>query len=92
MDTFAQMASLANNQIPQGYEQQDEQSPGGGKRRAEDGQPQQRAKRNRYISIACNGKPNLGWNNTEKADGELQSASDERSNAMDSLRARDAAT
>ncbi|KAI7287461.1 fungal transcriptional regulatory protein [Hortaea werneckii] len=32
----------------------DDGSVTGGKRKAEDGQPQQRAKRNRYISIACN--------------------------------------
>lgn len=32
----------------------DDGSSAGGKRKADDGQPQQRAKRNRYISIACN--------------------------------------
>ena len=59
---IAQMASLANNQIPQHHydphqqhEGSPEGSPEGGKRKADDnGQPQQRAKRNRYISIACN--------------------------------------
>ena len=57
IESIAQMASLANNQIPQDdyepHQQQDSKS--GTKRKAEDGsQPQQRAKRNRYISIACN--------------------------------------
>jgi hypothetical protein len=58
MDAIAQIASLASNELPDDQysppEQQDSAS--GGKRKAEDGstQPQQRAKRNRYISIACN--------------------------------------
>ena len=58
LDAIAHMASLANSQISQDdYDQQhfqDSNNPG--KRKAEDGghQPQQRAKRNRYISIACN--------------------------------------
>ena len=56
MESIAQMASLANNQIPQNEYQspEDLDGPNGTKRKAEDGQPQQRAKRNRYISIACN--------------------------------------
>ncbi|WPG99496.1 Hypothetical protein R9X50_00231100 [Acrodontium crateriforme] len=55
MDAFQQMASLASNQIPQNYQDSPEQhDPGSAKRKADDGQPQQRAKRNRYISIACN--------------------------------------
>ncbi|KAK5675409.1 hypothetical protein LTS10_011851 [Elasticomyces elasticus] len=49
---YTAIASLASNL------QQDDNSPPGssnGKRKAgDDGQPQQRAKRNRYISIACN--------------------------------------
>ena len=57
-DYIAHMASLANSQIsPSDYDSQhghDDASTG--KRKAEDSgqQPQQRAKRNRYISIACN--------------------------------------
>ena len=54
---FAEMASLANHEIAQDeYNQQDDDEPAasGKKRKADDGQPQQRAKRNRYISIACN--------------------------------------
>lgn len=58
MDSIAQLASFANNQLPQdelGSPQQELESTNGAKRKAEDGgQPQQRAKRNRYISIACN--------------------------------------
>jgi hypothetical protein len=59
MDAIAQIASLANHISDDQYspprEQQHDGS-SGGKRKAEDGghQPQQRAKRNRYISIACN--------------------------------------
>lgn len=61
MEQYAQMAaSLAQDQMShqrmqsQDYEHED--SPGAGsKRKSEDGhQTQQRAKRNRYISIACN--------------------------------------
>lgn len=56
---IAQLAALANNQIPsQEYQQEQHESTPEGpgtKRKAEDGGPsQQRAKRNRYISIACN--------------------------------------
>ena len=48
------MASLANIS-PSHYDSQHEQENSSGKRKAEDGGPaQQRAKRNRYISIACN--------------------------------------
>ncbi|KAI6834645.1 fungal transcriptional regulatory protein [Hortaea werneckii] len=39
---------------PPPQQQLDDGSVATGKRKAEDGQPQQRAKRNRYISIACN--------------------------------------
>ncbi|KAI7482125.1 fungal transcriptional regulatory protein [Hortaea werneckii] len=39
---------------PQPQQHLDDGSVTGGKRKAEDGQTQQRAKRNRYISIACN--------------------------------------
>ncbi|RMX80110.1 hypothetical protein D0869_07809 [Hortaea werneckii] len=39
---------------PPPQQQLDDGSVTGGKRKADDGQPQQRAKRNRYISIACN--------------------------------------
>ena len=56
MESIAQMA-MVNNQIPS----DDFESPppqdgaNGTKRKADDGgQAQQRAKRNRYISIACN--------------------------------------
>ena len=57
MDSIASLASLANTQLPQNeYESPEQQEDlNGTKRKAEDGgQPQQRAKRNRYISIACN--------------------------------------
>lgn len=55
MEHFAEMATLANNEIAQDdYQPQEEEAAGGKKRKAEDGQPQQRSKRNRYISIACN--------------------------------------
>lgn len=55
MDQFAEVASLANNELAQDeYQQQQEELDTGKKRKADDGQPQQRAKRNRYISIACN--------------------------------------
>ena len=56
MDSFAQMASLASNQISHtDPDLEHEEGANGTKRKAEDGgQPQQRAKRNRYISIACN--------------------------------------
>jgi len=61
MDAF-QMASLANDHIVQhqlqhpDQEQGHDDASGNGKRKAEDGSqgPQGRAKRNRYISIACN--------------------------------------
>jgi hypothetical protein len=57
-DYIAHMASLANSQIsPSDYDSQHGHENGStGKRKADDGgqQPQQRAKRNRYISIACN--------------------------------------
>lgn len=56
-DYIANMASLANRQIsPSDYDSQHGHENGSsGKRKADDGgQPQQRAKRNRYISIACN--------------------------------------
>lgn len=61
IESLAQMA-MVNNQIPA----DDFESPpphdgaNGTKRKAgEDGQVQQRAKRNRYISIACNEANNL---------------------------------
>ena len=57
MESIAQMASLANNQLPEDdySPPQEQEGNHGTKRKAEDGnQPQQRAKRNRYISIACN--------------------------------------
>lgn len=57
-ENYSQLASLANQQIPHDQFATPEQESAGGKRKAEDvGQsqtPQQRAKRNRYISIACN--------------------------------------
>lgn len=52
---FAEMATLAQNEIAEDeYTPQQDDGANGKKRKAEDGQPQQRAKRNRYISIACN--------------------------------------
>jgi hypothetical protein len=59
MDAIAQIASLANHISDDQYSpprEQQQDGSSGGKRKAEDGghQPQQRAKRNRYISIACN--------------------------------------
>ena len=57
MESIAQMASLVQEQGHQNefQPQQQQDSPNGTKRKAEDGgQPQQRSKRNRYISIACN--------------------------------------
>lgn len=55
MDHYAEVAALANNEIAQDeYAPQVDEDANGKKRKAEDGQPQQRAKRNRYISIACN--------------------------------------
>jgi hypothetical protein len=55
MDHFAQVATLANEEIAQEeYQAQDDGRLSGKKRKNEDGQPQQRSKRNRYISIACN--------------------------------------
>lgn len=49
------IASLANQEIKQGeYQPADDEPANGKKRKADDGQPQQRSKRNRYISIACN--------------------------------------
>ena len=56
-DDYQALASLANTQIPLQPEFHDNLDDGasGTKRKAEDGgPPQQRAKRNRYISIACN--------------------------------------
>ena len=59
IETIAQMAMVndLNNQIsPDEYDSPERQDgPNGTKRKADEGsQPQQRAKRNRYISIACN--------------------------------------
>jgi len=51
------VASLASDQIQEDFGQQEQEEPStnGKKRKSDDGsQPGQRAKRNRYISIACN--------------------------------------
>lgn len=57
--TLSEMASLVNDELPQneyGSPELQEDGANGTKRKADDGsQAQQtRAKRNRYISIACN--------------------------------------
>ena len=55
METFAQVASLANNEVPGYYSQRyEDESKDGTKRKSSDSGVQQRAKRNRYTSIACN--------------------------------------
>lgn len=54
MNEFTQIASLANDEIAQDEYQPHDEPANGKKRKADDGQTQQRAKRNRYISIACN--------------------------------------
>ncbi|TKA58169.1 hypothetical protein B0A55_12084, partial [Friedmanniomyces simplex] len=54
-DPYQTLASLANSQIHQPHDTSPPEDSSSGKRKAEDGQSQQpRAKRNRYISIACN--------------------------------------
>ena len=60
IESIAQMASLMDDEMPendfQAQHEEEQRGANGTKRKAEDGggQPQQRAKRNRYISIACN--------------------------------------
>lgn len=56
MDDFSHLASLANAQVPQHELPPPLPDSANGKRKADDEQApgQQRAKRNRYISIACN--------------------------------------
>ncbi|KAK3115794.1 hypothetical protein LTR53_004525 [Teratosphaeriaceae sp. CCFEE 6253] len=54
-DPYQTLASLANNQLPPSDNNTPPEDGSSGKRKAgDDGTPQQRAKRNRYISIACN--------------------------------------
>ena len=54
-EQFVAQMALANDDIaPDEYQQQQDEPANGKKRKSDDGQPQQRAKRNRYISIACN--------------------------------------
>ncbi|KAK5168057.1 uncharacterized protein LTR77_006625 [Saxophila tyrrhenica] len=54
MESIAQIASLANNEINDDGLSPGQHNNNSNKRKAEDGGQQQRAKRNRYISIACN--------------------------------------
>lgn len=57
MEHFAEIASMANNEIADDdfqAEYEEEAPSNSKKRKADDGQPQQRSKRNRYVSIACN--------------------------------------
>ena len=56
MESIAQMAMVNNQLTPDEYDSPPGQDGSSGtKRKADDGsQPQTRAKRNRYISIACN--------------------------------------
>ena len=95
IESIAQMASLANNQITHSeYDSpEQEESKSGTKRKAEDGgQPQQRAKRNRYISIACNEVGAFATNVRSRnlADSAC-SANDEKLNVTDNRHASVAA-
>lgn len=81
--SYAQLANLVQRQ--QQYEeqqQQEQQNYANGKRKADDGQsppPGQRAKRNRYISIACNGETTRKSREVNVTDGacRVQAAQDQ---------------